>query len=189
MEKGQQFFSPLDEFKSMEYMKEYATGILDYFGYTLAERGLPLKQALHEAIAGAVGLMNPVYSHVDPSRVGSYRRALLEGEEYAKRLLSSVENDDANELAAHLVWDYPAHDFVIDFEEAHALGLPVQRLPITQEKLLVNSLIGLMQNELPYLGFAKPVRKPTVAKKGSKKKLPSSAPAAQAGNGTKRATA
>ena len=189
VEKGQQFFSPLDEFKSMEYMKEYATGILDYFGYTLAERGMSLKQALHEAIAGAVGLMNPLYSHIDPSKVGSYRRALLEGEEYAKRLLESVDNDDAADLAAHLVWDYPAHDFIIDHEEARQLGLPVQRLPITQERLLINSLIGLMQNELPYLGFAKPVRKPTVVKKGSKKKLPSSAPAAQAGNGTKRTAA
>ena len=46
--------------------------------------------------------------------------------------LGSVQNPDADELAEHLVWDYPAHDFVIDFEEAEALGLPVQRLPITQ---------------------------------------------------------
>lgn len=52
VEKGREFFSPLDEFKSMEYMKEYATGILDYFGYTLAERGMSLKQALHELSAG-----------------------------------------------------------------------------------------------------------------------------------------
>jgi hypothetical protein len=174
----------------MEYMKEYATGLLDYFGYTLADRGMSLKQALHEAIAGTVGLMNPLYSHVDPSRVGSYRRALLEGEEYAKRLLASVDNDDADELAAHLVWDYPAHDFIIDFEEAKILGLPVQRLPISQERILINSLIGLMQNELPYLGFAKPAdRKASVAKKSGKKKLPVSATTATGGNGTKRTAA
>src|SRR6266849_7360344 len=52
LEKGFDYFSPLDEFKSMEFMKEYATGILDYFGHALAERGMSVKQALHEAIAG-----------------------------------------------------------------------------------------------------------------------------------------
>ncbi|MFZ0478249.1 MAG: hypothetical protein WAL71_03795 [Terriglobales bacterium] len=187
VEKGQEFFSPLDEFKSMEYMKEYATGILDYFGWTLADRGMSLKQALHEAITGTVGLMNPLYSHVDPSRVGSYRRALLEGEEYAKRLLNSNHHPDADELAEHLVWDYPAHDFVIDFEEAATLGLPVQRLPITQEKLLIDSLTGLMRNEIPYLGFAKPTDRKPAVKRGSKKKLPT--PVTAATNGPKRTAA
>jgi len=189
VEKGQAFFSPLDEFKSMEYMKEYATGILDYFGYTLADRGMSLKQALHEAIAGAVGLMNPLYSHVDPSKIGSYRRALLEGDEYAKRLLNSIGNPTAAELAEHLVWDYPAHDFVIDFEEATELGLPVQRLPVTQEKLLIDSLIGLMRDEIPYLGFAKPADRKPAAKKNGKKKLPTGVATTGAGNGAKRAAA
>jgi hypothetical protein len=176
IEKGGEFFSPLDEFKSMEFMKEYATGILDYFSLALAERGMSVKQALHEAIAGTVGIMNPLYSHIDPSRVGSYRRALSEGEEYAKRLLASVANTEAEDLAEHLVWDYPAHDFVIDYEEARGLGLPVQHLPLGQEKMLVNSLTGLMRYGSPYLGFAKPQPaqhrpKPT-AKKSGKKKVP-----------------
>jgi hypothetical protein len=192
LDKGFDFFSPLDEFKSMEFMKEYATGILDYFGHALAERGMSVKQALHEAIAGAVGIMNPLYSHIDPSKVGSYRRALSEGEEYAKRLLESVQHPTAEELAEHLVWDYPAHDFVIDYEEARGIGLPVQRLPITQEKALINSLIGMMKNGLPYVGFAKPVpaprRKPAPAK-GARKKLPVSITSAGAGNSAKRAGA
>lgn len=185
LEKGFDYFSPLDEFKSMEFMKEYATGILDYFGHALAERGMSVKQALHEAIAGAVGIMNPLYSHVDPSKVGSYRRALSEGEEYAKRLLSA-RNSNPEELAEHLVWDYPAHDFVIDYEEAKAIGLPVQRMPISQEKLLINSLIGLMQHGIPYLGFAQPpvTRKPP-GTKVIRRKVPVPV-ATAAGNGAKR---
>ncbi|PYV70866.1 MAG: hypothetical protein DMG96_30155 [Acidobacteria bacterium] len=188
IEKGFEFFSPLDEFKSMEFMKEYATGILDYFSLALAERGMSVKQGLHEAIAGTVGIMNPLYSHIDPSRVGSYRRALSEGEEYAKRLLSSVRNPNAEELAEHLVWDYPAHDFVIDFQVARGLGLPVQPLPLAQEKLLINSLTGLMKHGIPYLGFAQPIRRRAApaSKKAGKKKLPVSV-TIPAGNGTKRA--
>lgn len=190
-EKGSEFFSPLDEFKSMEFMKEYATGILDYFSAVLAERGMSVKQALHEALSGTTGIMNPLYSHIDPSKVGSYRRALSEGEEYAKRLLFSVGNQSAEELAEHLVWDYPAHDFVIDSEEAKSLGLPVELLPINQEKLLIDSLIGLMKNEIPYIGFAQPARsKNQPAAKGTKKKLPVPIRGATgAGNGAKRAGA
>ena len=189
LDKGSSFFSPLDEFKSMEFMKEYATGILDYFSATLAERGLSVKQALHEAMAGTVGIMNPLYSHIDPSKVGSYRRVLAEGEEYAKRLLASIRHPAAEELAEHLVWDYPSHGFVIDSEEARGLGLPVERLPLPQEKLLINSLIGMMHNGLPYIGFAQPVpsRKPNTAR-GNKKKVPVAVgTAAGAGNGAKRA--
>jgi len=189
LDKGFDYFSPLDEFKSMEFMKEYATGILDYFGHALAERGMSVKQGLHEAIAGVVGIMNPLYSHIDPSKVGSYRRALSEGEEYAKRLLESVRHPNAEELAEHLVWDYPAHDFVIDRDEAGAIGLPVFPLPITQEKMLINSLSGLMKNGIPFLGFAQPTirKKPATAKGGRSRKLPVSVQAAAAGNGANRA--
>ncbi len=181
IEKGMEFFSPLDEFKSMEFMKEYATGILDYFSLALAERGMSVKQALHEAIAGTVGIMNPLYSHIDPSRVGSYRRALSEGEEYAKRLLHSVKHPVADELAEHLVWDYPAHDFVIDCQEAKGLGLPVMPLPLGQEKALINALTGMMKNGIPYIGFSQqpvPRRPKPATKKSGKKKLPTSVPVA-----------
>ena len=187
-ERGQQFFSPLDEFKSMEFMKEYATGILDYFGHMLADRGMSVKQALHEAIAGTIGIMNPLYAHVDPSKVGSYHRALSEGEEYAKRLLASVKHPAAEELAQHLVWDYPAHDFVIDYEEAKGVGLPVQRLPLSQERALIGSLIGLMKDEIPYIGFVQPVRRRKPVAKKSKATVPISVgKAAGAANGAKRA--
>ena len=176
IEKGMEFFSPLDEFKSMEFMKEYATGILDYFSLALTDRGMSVKQALHEAIGGTVGIMNPLYSHFDPSRVGSYRRALSEGEEYAKRLLNSVKSPIAEELAEHLVWDYPAHDFVIDYQEAKGLGLPVQPLPLGQEKTLINALTGLTKYGIHYIGFARPQptlrRTKPAAKKSGKKKLP-----------------
>jgi len=110
---------------------------------------------------------------------------LSEAEEYAKRLLGSVQHPSADELAEHLVWDYPAHDFVIDYEEAKAIGLPVQKLPITQEKALINSLIGMMKNGLPYLGFAQPApRRKPVAAKNARKKVPVSIASAGAGNGS-----
>ena len=63
-ERGKTYFSPLDEFKSMEYMKEYAVGLLDYLSFQLTQRGMSVKQALHEAMTGTIGIMNPLYAHV-----------------------------------------------------------------------------------------------------------------------------
>lgn len=154
VEKGQEFFSPLDEFKAVEFLREYSADVLDYLSFTLEHRGMSVKQALHEAMHGAVGIMNPLYSHVDPSRLGSYRQVLAEGQEYAKRLLSTrMDDDDAAELARRLVWDYPAHDFVIDRNEARDLGLPVQKLPIYEEKALISAISGLGEYGIPFLGF------------------------------------
>jgi len=154
LEKGQDFFSPLDEFKSVEFLREYSSDILDYFSFVLEHRGMSAKQALHEAMHGVVGIMNPLYSHIDPSKLGSYRQVLAEGEEYAKRLLRTrMDEGEAAELARHLVWDYPAHDFVIDRREASSLGLPVQKLSISEEKMLIAAISGLEEYELPYVGF------------------------------------
>lgn len=154
VEKGQEFFSPLDEFKAVEFLREYSSDILDYLSFVLEHRGMSVKQALHEAMHGTIGIMNPLYSHVDPSRLGSYRQVLAEGQEYAKRLLATrLDNNEAAELARHLVWDYPAHDFVIDRDEAGNLGLPVQKLPISQERALISVLSGLGEYGIPYLGF------------------------------------
>ena len=50
----------------MEFLKEHATEYLDFFTELLVERGLSVKQALHEAIPGVVGIMNPLYGHIDP---------------------------------------------------------------------------------------------------------------------------
>jgi hypothetical protein len=177
LEKGQEFFSPLDEFKSVEFLREYSSDILDYFSFVLEHRGMSVKQALHESIHGVIGIMNPLYSHIDPSRLGSYRQVLAEGEEYAKRLLQTrMGEEEAAELARHLVWDYPAHDFVIDRREARSLGLPVQRLSISDEKILITAILGLEEHDIPYVGFidhgTQKRTKPTRAKRKGPRKLP-----------------
>jgi len=187
LDKGGGYFSPLDEFRSVGFLREHAAELLDYLSFTLEERGMSVKQALHEAIPGVVGMMRPLYGQVDPSKLGSYRRALAEGEEYAKRLLSTrMDGDDAEELAEKLVWDYPAHDFVIDSTEALSIGLPVERFPVAQEKSLINALFGLAEYELPFLGFTMPQsqksrrptsRQRTPKQKSAPRKLPASAQA------------
>jgi len=153
LEKGRRSFPPLNEFKSMEFLKEHATEYLDFFTELLVDRGLSVKQALHEAIPGVVGIMNPLYGHIDPSKLGSYRRMLAEGEEYAKRLLNSVNNESADNLVQQLVWEYPSHNFVIDYDEAKEIGLPVKRMDLAEEKSLIRVILGLQADDISCTGF------------------------------------
>jgi hypothetical protein len=186
LEKGKRSFPPLNEFKSMEFLKEHATEYLDFFTELLVDRGLSVKQALHEAIPGVVGIMNPLYGHIDPSKLGSYRRMLAEGEEYAKRLLNSVHNESADDLVQQLVWEYPSHNFVIDYDEAEAIGLPVKRMDISEEKSLIRVILGLQQDDISYSGFvatkqgaARRQRAPRAKPRRRPRKMPTSAAAAQ----------
>src|SRR5271157_4537931 len=183
LEKGKQSFPPLNEFKSMKFLKEHATEYLDFFTELLVDRGLSVKQALHEAIPGVVGIMNPLYGHIDPSKLGSYRRMLAEGEEYAKRLLNSVNNERVDDLVQQLVWEYPSHNFVIDYDEAESIGIPVKRLGLAEEKALIKAILGLQEDDISYSGFAtaqqaasgrRRKQRPTPQRKS--RKMPATAP-------------
>jgi hypothetical protein len=60
IERGAESFSPLDEFKSMEFMRDYAVEILDFFtGLFLERSGMSVKEAMHETIPCVTGLMQP----------------------------------------------------------------------------------------------------------------------------------
>jgi hypothetical protein len=188
-ERGQFYFSPLDEFKSMEFLREYATEVLDYFSHLVIDRsGMSVKEALHEAIPAVIGMMNPLYAHIDPSKVGGYRRSLAVAEEYSKRILKQRKHPDAEGLTQKLVWQYPSHDFVIDYEEVKALGLPVKRLDLAQEELLLDSISGILGYGGSAYGFVettKPRRsRPTKrAAKSRKSPMPVSPPKLKAVKG------
>lgn len=195
LEKGKRPFSPLDEFKSMDFLREYATEFLDYFTFALKERGMSVKQALHEAIPAVTGMMSPLYAHIDPSKVGSYRRSLAEGEEYARRLLRATGNPMADDVIERLVWKYPEHGFVIDAEEAKDIGLPVRILDLSQEKQILPLMMGMVNNGMPYCGFVPDAPKGNApAKRTTKKRkqrvsLGKKLPASTAGNGGRPAVA
>ena len=169
VEYGKRTFSPLNEFKSMEFLRDYATEFLDFFSWLLVQRGLSVKQALHEAIPGVTGIMSPLYSHVDPSRLGSYRRLLAEGEEYAVRLLQSAHNPNAKKIAERLVWKYPAHGFVINRDEAAGMGLPVYPMEAQHDRTLTKLMASLMESEVTYVGFIAPQESKPKPKKPQRK--------------------
>ena len=138
LERGAKPFSPLDEFKSLEFLREYAVETLDYFTALLLERsGMSIKEALHESIPCVTAMMKPMYEKIDPLKFGEHKRLLSEGEEYARRLLHLAKHPNYEEVAARLVEHYPVHDFVINFREAsEELDLPVEELDKIDFELL-----------------------------------------------------
>jgi hypothetical protein len=162
-EHGERSFSPLDEFKSMEFLRELSIEWMDYYANLMkVQYGISLKQGLHDSVPLVTGLMRPIFGQIDPIKMGGYRRSIAIGEEYAKRMLALTGNENAEQIIRKMVWEYPSHDFSIDFEEAKELGLPVERLPESQDHKLTAAILNIERDH--YHGFvpsrqaAKPVR-------------------------------
>ena len=170
LEKGAKSISPLDEFKSAEFLRDYALEVLDFFTLMVIRRsGMSVKEALHESVAFTTGLMRPLYEQVDPLEIGEYKRALAIGEEYAIRLLALTKNPRQKEIVEALLSKYPSHDFAIDRIEARALGLPVHPLEAGQETSLLSELQSIISLGEPVYGFPKMPPRKTVAKPKAKR--------------------
>ena len=180
VETGEKSLSPLNEFKSMEFLADHAIEVLDLFSSVMQDRyGMSVRDSLSEMIPCVTAMMKPLYEAVDPLIMGEHRRDLAVGEQYAKRLLMSTGNAHVDDIVHRLVWDYPSHEFDIDFEEAKTLQLPVEQLPVKQADSLVDLIMELGHHDISYTGFVSSVAaKPHAVPR--KRKLP-------VGEGSKKA--
>ena len=178
VEKGAKSISPLDEFKSAEFLRDYAVEILDAFTLLILRRsGISVKEALHESLHFTTEIMRPLYEQLDPLEIGEYKRALAIGEEYGDRLLAMTKNPHRKAISQALLSKYPSHGFVIDRIEARSLGLPAHALDSVQESMCLSAVASILTNGESLYGFNKvPSRKP--ATRPSRKK-PAAAPAAK----------
>jgi hypothetical protein len=155
VEQGGKSFSPLDEFKSMEYMRDLAIEWIDWYATVMNEQyEMSIHDGLRDAVPLVSNLMRPIFEQIDPIEMGGNRRAIAISEEYAKRMLAISGNPHHGKIVRRMVWDYPSHDFCIDFDEAKAIGLPVERLSEAQDLTLCDALYKLERNE--YHGFVSP---------------------------------
>jgi len=156
IEKGAKSISPLDEFKSAEFLRDYAVEILDVFTLLILRRsGMSVKESLHESLHFTAEIMRPLYEQLDPLEIGEYKRALAIGGEYADRLLAMTKNPRATAISEALLSKYPSHGFVIDRNEARSLGLPVHALEETQENLFLTAVMSILTTGESLYGFRK----------------------------------
>jgi hypothetical protein len=154
VERGMEPLSPLDELKSMEFLRDYAVELFDFFtALIIRNSGMSVKDAIREASPYVSAMVRPLYEKIDPLEVGEHRRALAEGEEYARRLLTLTDNPVASTIIDKLVRQYPSHGFDIDLDEAAELKLPVRPLDRGQDERLTAAIMELHNDGISFTGF------------------------------------
>lgn len=124
------YTSALNPFKALEQAHSFSLDALDTSVRMIAgSSGLDLDECIQHAITFVVGTTGPLFSRLDPEKLGEYSRALAVGEEYGNRLLRRFTDWDDQKrsfVVDKLVHGYPSHDYVIDYHELEELGFKVQ---------------------------------------------------------------
>lgn len=124
------YTSALNPFKALEQAHSFSLDALDTSMRMIARStGLDLDECIRHAINFIVGTTGPLFSRLDPEKLGEYSRALAVGSEYGNRLLRRFTDwDDRKRTSVvdKLVHGYPSHDYVIDYHELEELGFKVQ---------------------------------------------------------------
>lgn len=106
---------------------------------------LPTNQAGELASKIACGLVAPLYSQIDPNRIGEMQRAIKIAQEYGQRL-NEVGKNLKKEALEKMVAEYPSHSFVIDRKEARNLFTSVA--PMTSaEAQMTDTLWHLLSDQ------------------------------------------
>jgi hypothetical protein len=141
--------SRLVPFKALAQLHDAALDTFDVVaGRILEKSGMRPFDACSKAAELTTSLYAKLYAQIDPSRLAESARGLEIGYEYALRLLRryrpDLPADQAKKLVHRLVHDYPSHGFVIDYEEAQDLGLPVREATEAEEPLLDELAVALI---------------------------------------------
>ena len=96
----------------------------------------PISTATASRVASeiTVGLLSPITSQIEPSKLGEVLRAQNIGATYGCRLMSEIYPEDhANKIVSQLACGYASHGTVIDRREAKKIGIFVKELNFKDE--------------------------------------------------------
>jgi hypothetical protein len=123
------FASALNPFKTLEQLRQFSLETLDITVKLIVSRcPMTPAEALDHATKFVGAITNPLFGQLSPEKLGEYSRALSVGTEYGERLLrrySKIPEIKREQLLERLVHGYPSHEYIIDYNEAVELGLPV----------------------------------------------------------------
>jgi hypothetical protein len=92
-----------------------------------AATGLKREQTLEAMLRFTATFSEPLVRQLDPRLIHDAKQTLRVTKQYAERLLTrTMPRSKADEVASTLVERYPTHGFVISYDEAQRLGLPVR---------------------------------------------------------------
>jgi hypothetical protein len=155
-----EWISALDGFKALEFLRQYAFETLDLTVKMILRRtpNISVKEAVKQAVGFVSVVVTPLYQQVKPRELGEWSRRLEVGEAYARRVMArhsyrAKTAEEIDDLLEKIVRGYPAHTFVIDLDEAQALGLNAHPLTDDEQFLaqcvlqLLDECVGLLPAE------------------------------------------
>lgn len=87
--------------------------------------GLSRAKTMEVMLQFSASFSEPLVRQLDPRIVHDAKQMLKVTVQYAERLLNMTGCPNASRIAKAMVENYPTHGYMIDFNEAEALGLPV----------------------------------------------------------------
>ena len=119
----------MNPFKTLEQLQKFSLETLDLAVRTIVMRsGMGLDDCLKHAIDFVRGTTGPLFTQLNPEKLGEYSRALEVGSEYGERLLrrfTSWDDKKRAEILEKLVHGYPSHEYIIDYHELKEMGFDV----------------------------------------------------------------
>jgi hypothetical protein len=131
--------SALNEFRSLEYIRNHAMETLNML-FLFMRGHMDVPYALDRAQDSIGQFVAPLYDQVRSQNLGEFYRYLAIAEEYGKRVMTrwgyaNRSEEEIKIMVKHLVWDYPAHEFVIDLQEAQEMKLNAYPMEPALDKL------------------------------------------------------
>lgn len=127
-----EYKSALEEFQSLEQIKESNVKVLDSVIQVLLSRlanGVPIDNLLSAANEHVAVTSWKLYNSVDAKKLWEYSRALNIWFLYWTKILITwwwKTPDEANKIMNTLVYAYPTHWFVIDHVDWNSFNLPIE---------------------------------------------------------------
>lgn len=154
--------SALNPFKSLEELTNLTKNtVYGLYGDLMDVQDLAKSDCFEIAIKFVEAVNGCLLTKLDSEKLGEYRRSLSEGEDYGKRVLSQLSSwspDKIQQVIEKLVYQYPSHDYVIDYYELQKLGFQVELFAEETEKSAVIDLIKCLWNDKTIIGTETTIR-------------------------------
>jgi hypothetical protein len=147
--------SPLEAFQTIRHLREYSLESMDAVMLFLLDKRVTHKLALESAAKVSVDLVRPILERIEPFDLGAFALDSRVAIEYCTRIANPAnpaKQAQRGVSAKALVENYPAHEFVIDYEEATSLGFSVA-LPAPEIDFQFDALRRRLGRLRKYIGL------------------------------------
>ena len=156
----EEYNSALNPFKTLEQLQKFSIETLDIaVKMVIARSGMDLDDCIKHAINFVGVTTGPLFSRLDPQKLGEYTRALSVGTEYGNRLLRRYKKDwnqeKRSQVVERLVHGYPSHDYIIDYVELQEIGFDVSLFSDGEEQACRN-LFKIILGDEDYIAIVNP---------------------------------